>query len=628
MHNYLIMRKQILILFFLIPIFVFGQTTPSLKQVLGSGNDGNAKQIKNIANPSSAQDAATKAYVDGLGGGGTVTTFTMTPNQGASGVVTNPTTTPSLQIILGAITPSVSVTSPLGVFQSVKLPGASSGTTTIAAPSAAGTYTFTLPPNAGTLDYILKTNGSGTTSFSSLQSLGAWMNNGNTGLSGTTNFIGNQDDVPFNIRINNVRAGRIENTGQNTFLGYSAGASITSGVENTGFGNVSLLSLSTGINNTAIGVGSARLITNGSNNTAIGYFAFGNQNVNNGVALGTSAGLHETGNGKFYIDNQDRLNENGGRTLSMLYGSFGSTVSTQSLTVNGQFRINNGSGSTGQYLRLKADGFLEYATLTSSGTMTSFTVTPANGVSAVVTNPTLNAAATFSLGAITPISVNGNILQTGTGTLNLNNFTLTAIDNNTVDRANDISGGVAGSLPFQLGTGTTSMLAPGTSGYALISGGVSTPTWVPTDKALKDFFADASNTSTSETDLYSFTTSANTLTTNGDKLVAKYSGIHAANGNTKTFKVYFGGTEILSYAMTTPGQQWEVNVMVIKTSASTARASATIYSNSVVDGTTQYTAITGLTLSSTNIIKLTGTGGASTDITAKFGAIEFKPAAL
>lgn len=64
------MKKiNIIIIFaaiFLLPLSIFGQTTPELKKVLNAGNDGGAKQIKNLANPSSAQDAATKFYVDAL----------------------------------------------------------------------------------------------------------------------------------------------------------------------------------------------------------------------------------------------------------------------------------------------------------------------------------------------------------------------------------------------------------------------------------------------------------------------------------------------------------------------------------------------------------------------------------
>jgi hypothetical protein len=40
--------------------------TPDLEAVLSEGNDGGALQIKNIADPTAAQDAATKAYADAL----------------------------------------------------------------------------------------------------------------------------------------------------------------------------------------------------------------------------------------------------------------------------------------------------------------------------------------------------------------------------------------------------------------------------------------------------------------------------------------------------------------------------------------------------------------------------------
>lgn len=145
---------------------------------------------------------------------------------------------------------------------------------------------------------------------------------------------------------------------------------------------------------------------------------------------------------------------------------------------------------------------------------------------------------------------------------------------------------------------------------------------------LKDFYTDVSNGTTVETDLYSFTTIANTFNTDGDKITAKYVGIHNSNGNTKTFKVYFAGNQIFSISSTTDSQQWEINITIIRVSSTIVRSSCNIISSGGAALVSElYTEVTGLTLSGTNILKLTGQGGASSDLTAKFGIIKFESAA-
>lgn len=63
---------------------------------------------------------------------------------------------------------------------------------------------------------------------------------------------------------------------------------------------------------------------------------------------------------------------------------------------------------------------------TGSGTVTSASVVTANGVSATVATATTTPAFTFTLGAITPSSVNGNTITPGSGTLTLGAVTLNA----------------------------------------------------------------------------------------------------------------------------------------------------------------------------------------------------------
>lgn len=62
----------------------------------------------------------------------------------------------------------------------------------------------------------------------------------------------------------------------------------------------------------------------------------------------------------------------------------------------------------------------------NGGTVTSVSIVSANGVSGTVANASTTPAITLTLGAITPTSVNGNTISTGTGTLALSTFTLTA----------------------------------------------------------------------------------------------------------------------------------------------------------------------------------------------------------
>lgn len=147
---------------------------------------------------------------------------------------------------------------------------------------------------------------------------------------------------------------------------------------------------------------------------------------------------------------------------------------------------------------------------------------------------------------------------------------------------------------------------------------------------IANFYTDVNNSGTSETDLYSYTLIASGLGVNGDMITAKYGGTFNDVTATAQLKVLFGGTTIFDSGAITISATgaWTIDVAIIRTGTTTARAlvnlntstaSATVY-------TTQ-TDLTGLTLSNTNILKITGTsggaGGGSNDITAKLGYINF-----
>jgi hypothetical protein len=151
---------------------------------------------------------------------------------------------------------------------------------------------------------------------------------------------------------------------------------------------------------------------------------------------------------------------------------------------------------------------------------------------------------------------------------------------------------------------------------------------------IADFITTVDNGTTVETDLYTYTTKANTLSANGEKIEAWYSGTFNDLMATSQLKIYFAGTAIGDTGALTVSAVggWSCNVLVIRTSSTTARAVVTV--NTPGASTALYTSqtdLTGLTLSGTNIIKITGTAagasGGTGDISAKLGTIYWYGAA-
>ncbi|MFN8322168.1 MAG: tail fiber domain-containing protein [Chitinophagales bacterium] len=172
----------------------------------------------------------------------------------------------------------------------------------------------------GSSGQILAINGSGVPNWTNLSS-NNWSITGNASTVDGTNFIGTTDDVPFNIRVNNQKAGRISvNTGgapkDQTFLGYMAGYTATAnsltaigtyalryptGVENTAVGVNALYGNaggSTAYANTASGFNALANVTTAYQNTAMGHYAMGSNTTGNlNSAYGAGAmDAFQTGN--------------------------------------------------------------------------------------------------------------------------------------------------------------------------------------------------------------------------------------------------------------------------------------------------------------------------------------------
>lgn len=147
---------------------------------------------------------------------------------------------------------------------------------------------------AGTgTDQILTVDASGVVrqqTTSSVLALNTWSLLGNAGTVDGTNFIGTTDNVPFNIRVNNQKAGRIDNAKGVTAFGYQSLNNNTGSNNNTAIGQQSMFSNTTGSNNTANGFLSLYNNTTGSNNTALGSYADVSEiSLTNATAIGYNA---------------------------------------------------------------------------------------------------------------------------------------------------------------------------------------------------------------------------------------------------------------------------------------------------------------------------------------------------
>lgn len=203
---------------------------------------------------------------------------------------------------------------------------------------------------------------------------GSWSLNGNSGTVDGTNFLGTTDNVPFSIRVNNQRSGRIDQTFENVLFGYQAGINFNTTVpnnkatENVAIGHQALYSNQFGFSNTAVGFnalysnigsttstgGTANVAmgwrslyynTLGSDNTALGTQAlynntgFDNTAVGEIAMIGNTTGDDNTGIGKAAL----RYNSTGDYNTGLGYDANVSLGNFQNATVIGAQAIGNGS---------------------------------------------------------------------------------------------------------------------------------------------------------------------------------------------------------------------------------------------------------------------------------------------
>ncbi|NUY80436.1 hypothetical protein HUK80_05975 [Flavobacterium sp. MAH-1] len=207
-----------------------------------------------------------------------------------------------------------------------------------------------------------------------------WLTTGNSGLSGTTNFLGTTDNIDLAFRRNNTASGKIGATstslGANALtagvatnnaafgtnaLALSTGAdnvavgngtlsSNTTGIQNTGVGNAAL-TVNTGSASTAIGFQALTANTTGSNGTAVGFQALSkNTTASNNTAVGFQALTNNTtGSQNTALGFQASTTfSTGSRNTSVGYSALSSNVTGNENTAIGNFALgrNLGSGNT------------------------------------------------------------------------------------------------------------------------------------------------------------------------------------------------------------------------------------------------------------------------------------------
>lgn len=151
------------------------------------------------------------------------------------------------------------------------------------------------------------------------------------------------------------RAGEKSRGKNNLWLGSSCGREAINGSANTGAGYYCMRFLVNGNNNVAVGENTGNGIIDGKHNVSIGPDTIGQSDPSyttvvgvfgarapgsRVIALGSYAGKYSTSDNEVFVNAFDRVNANGDRTLSLLYGVQGATVADQTLTVNGKL---NGS---------------------------------------------------------------------------------------------------------------------------------------------------------------------------------------------------------------------------------------------------------------------------------------------
>lgn len=136
--------------------------------------------------------------------------------------------------------------------------------------------------------------------------------------------------------------------------------------------------------------------------------------------------------------------------------------------------------------------------------------------------------------------------------------------------------------------------------------------------------ATVGNTSSTETDLFTYTMPLNVLASNGDGIVARGAGGLANNSNSKTINVYLGANSLNLFTGTTANVTYLFECIFTRISTTTTRFNGFICVGSTMTLFDSIVTTTDLTLN-TAVVKVTGTGVSTNDLNCKQFSVRFEP---
>lgn len=476
---------------------------------------------------------------------------------------------------------------------------------------------------------------------------------------GTVPFLSNAGEL--NSVFLGRASGSLSNTGaQNVGVGANSLASLTTGTGNSGVGFGALTAVTTGYNNTGVGILALQSVTTGSNNIGIGTLSlssittaidclaiapYGLSNLTTGsynISVGRSAlNLLTTGTQNVACGTQalSQLTTHGTnaafghQAAATVLGDNNALFGGQAGQIMGTASYNSGFGSAALYQSSGDDntalGFQAGLAITTGSQNTFLGAYAGASSPATVTNSVAigrNSQVTTSHQVVLGTSAE-YVLMPGSATIQtgaVGNIGLT------------IQGAASQSANLQQwqNNSTTALASMSAVGKFSLAAGLST-SFATAGGSLFQHFADAGNSTTTETDLYSDTTPASVLGSNGDKLVASYGGVFVSSGTaTRQIKIYFGGTAIFDTGALTLSlsSAWTVYLNIVRVSSTVVRYMVSFATQgAALSAYTSAGELTGLTLSNTNILKITGqaggVGAATNDIVAKLSEVSWYPAA-